>query len=523
MNSIVELLFSLAMRASVVLVAGYLVTFAMRRASASARRMVWVVAAVCLLALPILSLLLPPIAAGHVWSEPAWKMAGPVSAVVTVSPAAVPSTAKPKQVPPSRVSWIVMVWAAGVLAVLGRLTAGVIRLWWLKRYARPIELDGSVKYLESDRVAMPMTWGVLRPVILLPAGHSAWPLERLRVVLAHELIHVEQRDCLFQLLMQIACAFYWFHPLVWLAAAQFRKERERACDDGVLRLGISGPEYAGHLLELARTLQPGRRPALAVAMAHQSHLESRLVALLDAKVNRKKLSRKVTLLTILAAACLLFPIAAVPGQAQGARGTISGFVYDASGAVIPGVAVLATNLDTNARETAIAGAAGEYSLASIPNGHYTLEVNNPGFKTHRNDVTLHANDSQRFDIIMEVGNITEKVEVIGKKPAGLATRSVVPRRIRVGGNVVAAQLVSKVAPIYPERAQEKGIEGPVLLEAVISTGGDILSLKAVTTADPDLAAAAMAAVQQWHYQPTLLNGQPVEVVTTVIVDFRLKP
>ena len=294
-------------------------------------------------------------------------------------------------------------------------------------------------------------------------------------------------------------------------------------DDGVLRQGISGPEYAGHLLELVRTLQPGATPAPAVAMAHQSNLESRLVALLDAKINRNQVSRKAALVTLLAAACLLFPIAAVRGQAQTARGTISGFVYDASGAVIPGVTVLATNVDTNAREAAITGAAGEYSLASIPAGHYTLEVNSPGFKTHRNDETLNANDSRRFDIIMEVGNISEKVEVIGKKPAGLATRSVVPRRIRVGGNVVAAQLVSKVAPIYPEIAQEKGIEGPVLLEAVISTEGNILSLKAVTTADPDLAAAAMAAVQQWHYQPTLLNGQAVEVVTTIIVDFRLKP
>jgi len=191
--------------------------------------------------------------------------------------------------------------------------------------------------------------------------------------------------------------------------------------------------------------------------------------------------------------------------------------------VIPRIPVLATNPDTNARETAITGDAGEYSLASIPAGHYTLEVNSPGFKTHRHDVTLNANDSRRFDIIMEVGNISEKVEVIGKKPAAVATRSVVPRRIRVGGSVVTAQLISKVAPIYPEIAQEKGIEGPVLLEAVISTGGNILSLKAVTTADPDLAAAAMTAVQQWRYQPTLLNGEPVEVVTTVIVDFRLAP
>jgi TonB family protein len=505
-----------AVRATVLLIAAYLAAFAMRRASASARRLVWIAAAVCLLTMPVLSLLGPPISSRRV-------AAAPAAVVMKVSPARSFSLPVANRMPAPKTPWIPILWAAGALAVLGRLTAGMIRLAWLKRTAQPIESAGGVPCLESNRVSMPMTYGAFQPVILLPAGHNAWPVERLRLVLAHEFVHVQQHDCLFQIVMQFACALHWYNPLVWLAAGQLRKERERACDDGVLRQGISGPEYAGHLLELVRTLQPGRTPSLAVAMAHQSHLESRLVALLDAKINRNKVGRKAALATILAAACLLFPIAAVRGQAQGGRATISGFVYDASGAVIPGVTVLATNLDTNAREMAVAGAAGEYSLASIPAGHYTLEVDSPGFKKHRNEVTLNANDSQRFDIIMELGNISEKVEVIGKKPAGLAARSVVPRRIRVGGNVVAAQLVSKVAPTYPEIAQEKGIEGPVLLEAVISTGGNILSLKAVTTADPDLAAAAMAAVQQWHYQPTLLNGQPVEVVTTITVDFRLTP
>ncbi len=62
-----------------------------------------------------------------------------------------------------------------------------------------------------------------------------------------------------------------------------------------------------------------------------------------------------------------------------------------------------------------------------------------------------------------------------------------------------------------------------MLDAVISTDGNVLSLKAVNSADADLASAATTAVQQWRYQPTLLNGQPVEVLTTITVNFRLKP
>jgi beta-lactamase regulating signal transducer with metallopeptidase domain len=401
-----------AVRATALLIAAYLSALAMRRASASARRLLWIAAAACLLAMPVLSLLVPPISNPRV-------AAAPATVVMKVSPAQSLSIPVANRVPAPKTPWIPMFWAAGALAVLGRLAAGMIRLAWLKRNAKPIESACGVPILESDRVSMPMTCGVFRPVILLPAGHAAWPVERLRLVLAHELVHVQQHDCFFQIVMQFACALHWFNPLAWLAAGQFRKERERACDDGVLRQGISGPEYAGHLLELVRTLQPSRTPSLAVAMAHRSHLESRLIALLDAKINRNQVSRKAALATLLTALCLLFPIAAVRGQAQSARGTISGVVYDASGAVIPNATVLATNLDTNTRETAIADGAGEYSLASIPAGHYTLEVSSPGFRVHRSNLTLNANDRHRLMVLMDLGNISEKVEVLGKKPAAL--------------------------------------------------------------------------------------------------------
>jgi TonB family protein len=199
-------------------------------------------------------------------------------------------------------------------------------------------------------------------------------------------------------------------------------------------------------------------------------------------------------------------------------------VTDPSGAVIPYVTVLANNLDAHTQETATGNAAGEYILRSVPAGHYTLEVTIPGFKVFRqNGVVLNANDTQRLDVHMEMGNINERLEVIGKKPATQVPSAAVPHRIRVGGMVIAARLVSKVEPIYPEYAQQQGIQGAVLLQAIISKEGSVMSLSVVNTADPDLARAAMTAVGQWHYQPTLLNGEPVEVVTTITVDFKLRP
>jgi periplasmic protein TonB len=93
-------------------------------------------------------------------------------------------------------------------------------------------------------------------------------------------------------------------------------------------------------------------------------------------------------------------------------------------------------------------------------------------------------------------------------------------RIRVGGQVAAAKLVAQTKPVYPPLARQGRVEGRVRLEAVVGRDGSVENLKLVS-GKPLLNSAAILAVKQWRYQPTLLNGVPVEVVTTVDVDFRL--
>jgi beta-lactamase regulating signal transducer with metallopeptidase domain len=126
----------------------------------------------------------------------------------------------------------------------------------------------------------PLAAGIWRPAILLPATAVAWTPERRRAVFLHELAHIRRHDCLMQVVAQAACALYWFHPLVWMAAAQLRRERERACDDEVLLGGIQGSDYASHLLQIARELPQGFRPTAALAMARPTELEGRLLAVL---------------------------------------------------------------------------------------------------------------------------------------------------------------------------------------------------------------------------------------------------
>src|SRR5262249_44425554 len=125
-------------------------------------------------------------------------------------------------------------------------------------------------------------WGWRRPVVLFPREAEEWPVERLRVALEHELAHVARGDYLAQTLATIVCAVYWFHPLVWLAASRRRSEGERACDDHVLTRGTPADEYASRLIEVARRARAMRAwGQVAVGMARRSHLEGRLLAVLD--------------------------------------------------------------------------------------------------------------------------------------------------------------------------------------------------------------------------------------------------
>jgi hypothetical protein len=138
-----------------------------------------------------------------------------------------------------------------------------------------------------------MAWGLMHAQVLLPAEAEDWPLDRQRVVLLHELAHVKRRDSVTQMLAHLACATYWFNPLVWFAAQRLRAERERACDDLVLAAGTRGSDYADHLLDIARSLRSGAWPTWsAVTMAHRSQLEGRLMAILDPALSRRSPTRR---------------------------------------------------------------------------------------------------------------------------------------------------------------------------------------------------------------------------------------
>jgi hypothetical protein len=170
-----------------------------------------------------------------------------------------------------------------------------------------------VRLLQSPEEVVPMVWGPLCPVLVLPASAEGWGPERAWLVLLHELAHVKRADCLLQLLSYLACALYWWNPLVWLAARRLRSERERACDDVVLAAGPRATDYASHLIALARDLRPpGLAAVAAVPMARHAGLARRVRDLLDSGRNRGGVGRRGALVSGLALLALLAPLARVP-------------------------------------------------------------------------------------------------------------------------------------------------------------------------------------------------------------------
>jgi TonB family protein len=431
---------------------------------------------------------------------------------------------------------LLAVWLAGCLAAASRFLVGAVRTSWMVRRACPaayaqgtiealgrsLGLGRRVRVLESTEAPMPLTWGIFHPVVVLPDDATGWPEARLRTVLLHELVHVRRLDLLAQVVAQAACCLYWFHPLAWVALRQLRKERERACDDAVLLGGVAAHDYAGHLLELVRALAAKRSPwADAPAMAESSDLESRVRALLDRNRSRRPLSRRAALAVAASVVAVLLPLSAI--HAQGAMGTLAGTVSDPSDARVPQCRVTAQNLDGLNQETAVTNAAGEYRFASIPSGRYALEFGAPGFARAKTQAVLVAGATARVDTHLELGAVTESVVIRGQKPYGVAApRSAeTQQRIRIGGMVQAVRLIHQTPPLYPPELQQLGVEGTIVMSAIISKDGTVLKPTVRNTADPRLAAAAIAAVKQWVYQPALLNGEPVETVTTITLDFQL--
>jgi len=251
------------------------------------------------------------------------------------------------------VSVLPAIWITGFALLLGRL---VIRLAALVHLTRLASAFDGPDVRMSDSIMTPITWGVFRPVILLPAYVRDWPADKHAAMILHETAHIERQDWLWQTFADFLTAVFWFHPLIWLAAARIRWEAEQAADDRVLAQGTDAGGYARQLLEVARRVsQPP--PTGAVAMIRRpTALESRVAAILDTSRGRSGAGFRARIVVMLTAAGLLLLLVACQeeriykvAELQTPPGVVSkvepAYTNDARKAHIQGLVLLALVID----------------------------------------------------------------------------------------------------------------------------------------------------------------------------------
>ena len=355
------LLRDLSVKSTLLLLAAWALTLAMRRASAATRHLVWLLTFAGLLLLPLLSLTLPPRPVAVLPAAP------PDAPLVLLRGSLAPRSEDRRLAPnsggtgknpekrsfpsgsprvgggeailmrPAWTTFLGILWLMGVLLAAFPFDIG----WFLAvqrirrcspvtdaatlalaaEAGRQLGLRCPVPLRSGASVAVPMTFGLLRPVVLLPDGAASWAAERLRVALLHEMAHVRRGDWAIQTTARLVCALFWHNPLVWPAARMLRAEAERACDDLVLSLGIPAPDYAQHLLAVAAALSGATRPLpLAVSMAGRGPLESRLRAVLTIRPRRAP-SRRLAACAFALALIVVVPLAILRPAARAARRT----------------------------------------------------------------------------------------------------------------------------------------------------------------------------------------------------------
>ena len=497
---------------------------------------------------------------------------------------------------------VLLLIGAGAAIRFGILGLG---LWRLRQYRRNSTfIPGAFDQLQrrlgvfadvqvSTEVAGPVTFGFLRPVILLP--EACLDDES---IACHELVHVRRRDWLFTVVEEFILSIFWFHPAMWWMVAEIQLAREEAVDREVVSLLNSRDQYLEALLALASS-RAGFDLAPASPFLRKRHLQKRVAALLkEISMSKFRLTSSLAAFTaVLAMTAWLgvraFPLQAAPQEVDSSNITVRAgslqFLHRAAvqypkearakrieGTVVLELSLSETGTVTDARVLSGPDELRRAALASALEWHFAHDTQlapktqvsidfklpaaeampgnlmappdelakldsvslavSPGIKQKlESRITLHAGDRitqpALNELVATLNDVDEHLRASvfpNKEKTGSAITiwldngSEAPKRIRVGGNVQAANIMQKVNPIYPPEAKAQRIQGQVRFTVIIGKDGTVQNITLVS-GDPVLAQAAREAVQKWIYKPTLLNGDPVEVATQVDVNFTLLP
>ena len=435
---------------------------------------------------------------------------------------------------------ILLILVAGIGLRAAWMALGV---WRLHRYRtrsrRPAALPEAIREMQwrlavrpeilfSAEIDTPVTFGWRRPAVIFPESFAAMDETMQRPVACHELIHVLRRDWLHVVVEEILRSLFWFHPAIWWALGRIHLSREQVVDREVLRVtGKRGP-YLESLLHIASLR--GRPAAVpAPLLLRERHLVERVALML--KESAMTRTRLIASLAI-AAACLIltgtlaagwFPLTAPPAAAPVPVPAPAAQVSPP--AQSPEDPVL-LNYDNSNLVNFIRTVSNILGLKPIE-----IDPDVMGTVTFHSAKPLSKSEvKQVFDDVLKKNQAAlvksgDSYRVVRLPEPGGTPRAPTPAAkstqrapLRVGGNVQMSKLIRKVAPLYPEAARSANVEGNVMLDMRIDEAGMVSEVR-VIRGHPLLDQAAIDAVRQWRYQPTLLNGEPVPVQTTVSISF----
>lgn len=323
---------ALIVKATLLLGVALVLSLLARRASASLRHLIAAATFGVLLLLPLTATLVPArmvTVATPSASRPADRSPRPQAAAAVSGPEAVLPIGQASTLREDVVAAGYAFYLFGVAWLGVSLLIGIVRLFRLgsqaevsvagtrlaNEMARAARLRAGIEVAVTPRLAVPITFGWTRPVILLPGEVAQWGEAALARAIRHELEHVARGDWAIQIVSRLALALYWPHPFAWLLWRRLRLEAERACDDAVVRSQGAAEPYAEQLVSLARKLM-GHAVAPALSMATRSDLGLRVEAILDRGCRRAPRSRRASIGVGVAALAAMLAVA--PFQVIGA-------------------------------------------------------------------------------------------------------------------------------------------------------------------------------------------------------------
>ena len=337
----------------------------------------------------------------------------------------------------------------------------------------------------STSISSPLTWGMSKPVILLPEKFRSWSHQRLQRILAHEMAHIARHDWLTKLLANIVRAAFWFLPPVWLVARKLECYAELACDDLLITHYQCRAEYADDLLLLSSEFQ---HDFFALSFIKRSELYQRIDAVLDGSRVREAPARSSKFLMLLWAMVLLLPLSMMYPRANSFVDTTQDYYS----------LVVNDNMQTKSKEPT-----GNLLNSVLVNYLSLEEIRENYFLTVRNPEPEELIVVGGIDMSDSEAKI-EKNVLYGVDPAEPAKP--VLSSVQVEGYL---PLIIKT-PRYPAHALKNNIEGRVIVQFDISERGHVLRPRIVASEPAEIFdSPVLNAIKQFTFTPLKVNGKAI--------------